>query len=182
MREDRFICYLVTNKVNGKKYVGITTKYLSTRWASHVHLAKHNPDRSKLARAIADLGSDAFEVQHFASARTLSDLRALEQIVVVQEQACVNGYNRYKGGGLGRGFTMPRDFGDKIRSALKGRKRPPVFGEQIKAALGGRKQSPEHAAKSRVAFLGHTHSPEARAKMRLAAQRRRERLQQGITQ
>jgi group I intron endonuclease len=54
------VVYQITNLINGERYIGITSKPLSTRWAKH-RLESRNP-RFFLHRAIAKYGADMFRI------------------------------------------------------------------------------------------------------------------------
>lgn len=55
--------YLVTNRVNGKQYVGQTKFSATCRWGQHRYLAKRRGGCVLLNRAINKYGSGAFDVQ-----------------------------------------------------------------------------------------------------------------------
>ena len=44
------IIYKITNKVNGKCYIGQTTKSLSDRWSKHKYKKSHNSEENKNTR------------------------------------------------------------------------------------------------------------------------------------
>jgi len=89
--------YIITNKQNGKSYVGITTRKIARRWYEHCYLG--NSCGQLLNKAINKYGIDAFEIQVVASAKTIPDLKDLEKQLIVQYQTKVpNGYNLTDGG------------------------------------------------------------------------------------
>jgi group I intron endonuclease len=58
----RGIIYLITNNINGKKYVGQTTTPLSYRFTNHKSDARNNRGYY-LASAIRKYGEDNFKIE-----------------------------------------------------------------------------------------------------------------------
>lgn len=54
--------YLVTNKVNGKQYVGQTVRTVADRWTRHVSASKTQQDNNYFHNAIRKYGRESFEV------------------------------------------------------------------------------------------------------------------------
>lgn len=96
------VAYLVTNRVNGKPYVGQTTIGLDTRWATHVSRARTRPRATALGRAIVKYGAEAFDVERLVSVDDAPALDAVERfwIGVCRSQA-PHGYNLTDGGASG---------------------------------------------------------------------------------
>lgn len=71
---------MLTNRANGKQYVGITTRTLEERWYHHVYAATHENMAScpLLARAIRKHGAYAFDKEIIATAENSEDLRRKE--------------------------------------------------------------------------------------------------------
>ena len=63
----RPLIYLVTNRLDGKRYVGLTRFTLEKRWAEHCYCALRRQTRSWLHRAIAKHGAEAFDIVQIAS-------------------------------------------------------------------------------------------------------------------
>ena len=57
-----FNVYLITNVVNGKKYVGITKKDIDDRFKDHVNTTRKNK-KYALHHALLKYGVDSFTVQ-----------------------------------------------------------------------------------------------------------------------
>ncbi len=94
--------YLITNLVNGKYYVGQTTKTLARRWALHRFSARHaNSTGCKLlVRAMRKHGLENFIIEHLASADTAAQLSELERlwICLLRSTDASVGYNLTFGG------------------------------------------------------------------------------------
>jgi len=107
---NHFKAYLITNKVNGKVYVGITTASLQRRWGAHI-CAANRGGTSAISKAIAKYGIQQFLFEHIASASSHDDLLALEQILISQFNSFRGkGYNQTLGGegtlGAGNPITV----------------------------------------------------------------------------
>jgi group I intron endonuclease len=166
--------YVVTNKVNGKQYVGQTTVTLTRRWGVHLSSAKSQRNSCRaLGNAIRKYGSDNFTMQEVATASGREELDAKElQWVDSLGSMSPNGYNLTEGGGsVGRpsketvekrrltmrGHPTPQATRDKIRSAQVGRTFTPEHREKLRQAKLGRKQDPGHVAR-RVAAVQAAYS------------------------
>lgn len=187
-----FEVYLHRCRVNGKGYVGITSRGVRQRLYSHESEARHGSNRP-FARAIRKHGIDTFETSVLASGLT-------EQQALAEEQRFIRelgtfgsgGYNATIGGEgtLGARLTDERrkEISEHFRSlprterhrkrcsdALKGRVLKPEHIEKMAAARRGIKQSPEMAersrdnlAKAKSVWSGMRHSGESKRRMRAA--------------
>lgn len=94
------IIYKITNKVNGKVYIGQTVGDIKARWRKHKNLHKY-PSCSPTAinHAIVKYGENNFTVEKVATAISLEELNQKE-IQFIAEYNCVvpNGYNIETGG------------------------------------------------------------------------------------
>ena len=69
--------YLITNTINGNKYVGVTQTTIAKRWREHKCAAKSGMDRP-LYRAMRKYGVEAFVIEVVATADSVESLKALE--------------------------------------------------------------------------------------------------------
>ena len=181
--------YVHTNTVNGKSYVGQTTRSMSARWGKHLTAARlpHHPGYSALiAKAIRKYGADIFEHQVLSIARSAQELDNLEKVwIILLQTKQPLGYNITTGGStwtperLARMSTRKREFSLEGRAALvrngqsrKGCKQSREAVEKVAALNRGRIKSPEECAKLAAAQLGKKRSPEMRAAMSAAAKLR----------
>jgi group I intron endonuclease len=96
--------YLITNKVNGKVYVGQTT-YADPdkRWSVHKALAKNGSDGCpKLLRAMRKHGIDSFTFEVLVSTSTQEDLDKFEIEFIEKYNSIKTGYNVKEGGSRGK--------------------------------------------------------------------------------
>ena len=91
------IIYSITNKVNGKKYIGQTTKPLKDRIRGHLLTAKHKASR-KLYNAINKYGWHNFEVNIECIANSIQELNELETEYIIRFDTVRKGYNMGYGG------------------------------------------------------------------------------------
>jgi group I intron endonuclease len=100
-----FIVYQITNLVNGKIYVGKTTKSLGERWASHL-AAVSRGKRSRLYAAIRKYGPSCFFMEMIDSTPDLEALDDLERKWISEKNSNnpLYGYNMTEGGEGGDTF------------------------------------------------------------------------------
>lgn len=158
---DSFVAYIVTNKTNAKRYVGITKEGTERRWYMHVRDAKVRPTTA-LRQAIAKYGAENFTIEEVACALDWFSLQSIEKTLIVQEQTHIST-------GLGYNETWGGDGGD----CSSGRKRSEAHKEAIRRAQTGRFVSAETRQKLREAALRNpqpppTMTPEIIEKIRLA--------------
>lgn len=142
------IIYKITNKTNGKVYIGQTTQQLSERWWQHCNRCPSQKHRSYIYNAVEKEGEDNFSVEQIASADSLDALNLLEEHYI-KEYDCLapNGYNLHPGG---KGKVCHPDTKLKISATLKGR---PIKNRQNGAAKG-RPVSAERRAKISATMTG----------------------------
>lgn len=135
--------YLITNSVNGKRYVGQTTQALEARFRQHRAL---QAKCRALEAAIRKYGHDCFTIMELATARNQEELNELEARFVVElSTLSPRGYNLRQGGGA------------------KGAMHP-----ETKEIMRKLAQSPERAAQLKEMRC----RPEVREKMQKARRRR----------
>ncbi len=112
--------YLITNKVNGKQYIGFTSKTVETRWKAHV---KGGPDSAKrLHRAVVEFGPAAFVVETVFQGTT-GEALAQEHELIMKYNTFADGYNGSEGGEAPYlDKTTPLEVRAKISESLKGNK------------------------------------------------------------
>ena len=93
------IVYLLTNKINGKRYVGLTKRTLEERWAQHVSNAKSNvrTSRQLIVRAIKKYGDNNFttEIIETCEDKKTMCLREIYWIDALKTRADMDGHHGY---------------------------------------------------------------------------------------
>lgn len=98
------IVYCITNKVNGKQYIGMTSRTLQERWDSHCSAAR-NGSNFRFHCAIRKYGEESFDKHILFENLNIDECRTLEEQSIKEYQTLVKGYNA-KPGGCG-GWIVP---------------------------------------------------------------------------
>lgn len=115
--ENPFSIYLITNKINGKQYVGQTIMPIMRRWYAHVCRAMNEKNTdSPLGCAIRKYGKENFEIVGIDKANNIDDLNNLE-IKYISELNTLspNGYNIRHGGSNSRMAESSKELLRKSR-------------------------------------------------------------------
>ena len=91
------IIYKVTNKVNGKIYIGQTVRTLEQRKWQHLDAAKHGC-KTHFYNAIRKYGEDNFVFEVIDEASSMQELNALERYYIAKFNCIKEGYNMVDGG------------------------------------------------------------------------------------
>lgn len=120
------IIYKVTNKINGKIYIGQTKQSLRKRWNDHC--CRQEKNRSHyFYRAVQLHGKENFIVEQIDSAGTLEALNVLEEFYIKKFNSLApNGYNLLPGG---ENRACHDETREKISQTLKGRPIPNRWGK-----------------------------------------------------
>lgn len=130
--------YVIENLVNGKCYVGITSRSPEQRLAEHVSRANNGDRNNRLSLAIRKYGASNFRA--FVEQTFADDLaaRIYEGAIIRKYDSCVNGYNSNYGG-HGNLFITD-ETKQKISAAQKGKYIPSEQRAKMSAAKLGRKE------------------------------------------
>ena len=128
--------YVITNKDNGKQYVGQTCKGVAQRWAQHRYAAKNGVD-NYFYRAIRSHGEEAFVVEVVEEIETLEQANEAERKWIASLDS-IDSHNGYNGTHGGDG-SMPTDLTcQKISEAHKELFQDPEFKAMMTAASVGK--------------------------------------------
>jgi group I intron endonuclease len=162
--------YIITNKANGKQYVGIA-KDLKRRWHQHISA---NGSAPAFHAAMKKYGKDCFVFSHICDAFDFEAACDIEKMLIQQHNTKAPfGYNLTDGGEgvVGRIMTeedkeVRRKASVAFAASLSSEERSAKFGTK------GRKLTPEQIEKIRASNkgknLGKKLSEETRAKMSAA--------------
>jgi group I intron endonuclease len=129
------LIYLITNTINGKRYIGQTVKTLKVRWTKHKSAALTGQSDTPLHRAIRKHGPNNFTIEMVAETYK-PFLDEVEKLAVwtYQTHGSLGGYNATPGGeGVGIG----------TESACYGMKHSAETRAKMSASRTGKKRSPE---------------------------------------
>ena len=158
------LIYKLTNTVNGKAYVGLTTKTVEERFKEHCN------SKYVIGKAIRKYGKDSFTVETLETVNDINKLGDYERFYIwLYDTIAPNGYNLTDGGESG--FKMSEESKQKLSEAKKGKK----HSEETKQKMREAKKcgiSEEHKQKMSEArkgeknpMLGKKLSEETKQKM-----------------
>ena len=117
----RCCVYLVTNRVNGKQYVGFTSQRPQVRWSAHKTSArKGSPFR--FHAAIRDYGEASFEFEVLVRCDSVEVATRLEAHWIAKLNTVASGYNTFAAAGrVPNGYRHSDMSIGRMRAACKGR-------------------------------------------------------------
>ena len=178
------LIYLVTNIVNGKKYIGQTVKSLKVRKRNHLSVAKFHKYNSYFHRALIKYGEEAFDwkILH-DGVENIDNLNKLEAYYIsYYDTYGKGGYNLTLGGSGRVGIKVSTETRHKLSLANIG-KNNPNYGKKCsietrkKMSIAnsgknhpqyGKERSAETKLKLSEAGKGRTTSAETRKKQSIA--------------
>lgn len=172
------IVYIITNKINGKQYIGQTTQTIQRRWQGHIVDSKRRHSDTPLYRAFRKYGVENFIIEKLCDAANIDELNSLEEWAIKNLWSRVPfGYNVANGG---KNRIMCPETKAKIGAKSKGRIPSAETREKMSKTRKGRKHSPKTEAqkeRQRLSHIGHSvgelnpffgkaHTDETKQKMR----------------
>lgn len=112
--------YLLTCDVNGKQYVGQTTRSLKFRFKQHLSSAKKTRNSRRntpLSKAIRKHGKENFSIAPLCSCISQDELNLMEDLYIVSLGTIVDtgGYNLERGGSNGKSSEATKALQSSIR-------------------------------------------------------------------
>lgn len=134
------LVYKIVNKINGKVYIGKTTKSLNHRMSRHIYHAKNRVNR-KLYDAMNKYGYDNFEIFPLCECGSGEELNDKERAYIEEYKSMSSdfGYNMTSGGD---GGPMPRESILKMISKKKGVKLSDETKKKMSDSKIGKKHGP----------------------------------------
>jgi group I intron endonuclease len=144
--------YLHENRVNGKKYIGITCQRPERRWNNGNGYAKNR----HFSTAIQKYGWHSFrhEILYTDLSQTEAERIEIELIEFYQTRDPYKGYNLTAGGDGVRGLVHTPETRARMSKAHTGVIRSAEYRANLSRALTGLKKTPEHCAKISEAKKG----------------------------
>lgn len=175
--------YLITNKINDKKYIGQTWNTLRARFNSH---ASTNSSCVKLKNAILRHGKDKFKISTLMHCYSQDEMDFWEEFYITKYNSINVGYNLKKAGAKGqhsietlkklseshKGLKISNEAKKKISLTHKGKRKPDGFGHKISMAKKGKStglRSAETKQKISLALKNRIMSDDQKTKLSKAA-------------
>lgn len=112
------IVYMAVNQVNGKRYIGITSRYLCWRKYGHFASAEKNNSPTYFHRAIRKYGRKNFVFEVLINCETFEEANKLEIKFIAEMKP---EYNLAKGGGGYLGYKPSEEERQRASVRMKGR-------------------------------------------------------------
>jgi group I intron endonuclease len=153
------VVYKFTNTVNGKVYIGITSRPISERINDHITLSNSGGGH-KFHNATRKYGFDAFVLEILEECFTKEDLQEKEIFYIAKYKADSRryGYNLTQGGESG--FHLAPETKLKLSKKAVGRKVPLEVCQRISETQKGKKHTEETKQKMSRVQKGHKVSEE----------------------
>jgi group I intron endonuclease len=115
------VVYLVTNRIDGKRYVGQTSQALETRWKRHQYPYGHRRGNSYLFNAISKHGIQNFKIEPLVFVETKEEMDFFEQAYIKawDLRNPEKGYNLTNGGGGMLGFKLSEETKNRMSAYVK---------------------------------------------------------------
>lgn len=152
--------YRITNRVNGKAYIGQTSRTVANRWSVHKSEARRRPI-SYLHKAIAKHGESVFVIETLDTCDSFESLNDRESywILCTRSFEPSRGYNLTLGGENGPRTALARA---NNANARRGKPLSSATKQRMSEVRKGRPQTPEHRAARSLALKGRTPSDACR--------------------
>lgn len=178
------IIYQLTNRLNGKRYIGQTVHTLERRVRSHV---RDRRSRTAISNALRKYGLKGFDCRVLVQVDSLEELNYYEEALVrLLKTQRPHGYNITIGGESKTGFKHTPGAIEKIREASTGRKhteeaKAKISRTRLEKGFRHTQEVLDKISQSRKGQMtgekhpmyGKTHSDEAKQKISAAGKGRR---------
>jgi group I intron endonuclease len=160
--EASMIIYKATNTVNGKLYIGQTSRTLAVRIRDHL---RGRVNHGILGNAIRKYGLDRFTFEVIDKADTKPELDAKETMWITHYDCKTpKGYNLTNGGEGNVGYRMPESVRAKISAKARGRRWTEEAKRKVSQTLRSIEHSPEVREGWAKTMIARNKSEKARRK------------------
>ena len=154
------ILYIITNKINGKRYVGQTIQTLQKRWIAHC--CNSNPS-SLIGKSINKRGKENFDIRILSICNSLEEMNSREiYYIKLFNTLNPNGYNLAPGG---RNSITSKETSVKQSNSAKGRIVSLQTRERISISNKGKKRSLDAIRKTAEKNIGRKASNETKVRL-----------------
>lgn len=137
-----FTVYKITNAVNGKCYIGITSRHFNERFKEHLWRINNEKRDNRLIVAMRKYGKENFSIEKIDETDSEDHVRQLEKEYIIKYDTYENGYNCNFGG---CGFLeFPEHIKRKMSLAQKGR----INSEETRKKMSAAKLGDSKCAKN----------------------------------
>ncbi|MDD4389679.1 MAG: NUMOD3 domain-containing DNA-binding protein [Eubacteriales bacterium] len=148
--------YKITNPINGKCYIGQTTRNVQKRWKLYKNL--QCVDQPKLYNALKKYGPENFIYEIFDdTSSNQEELNFLEESYILCLDSIDRGYNGKEGGSSGK---LPLEVKHKISLALSGKQKSKEHIKNLSNSLMNQKKSYSHRIHLSLALTGQKQTEE----------------------
>lgn len=128
---EKYFLYIITNTVNGKQYIGWTTKTLRERLVRHFCESRRDRSKARLYKAIRKYGQEKFQIELQMITDSFDYINKMEIAAIKIYDTFRNGYNSTLGGEGVTGYQLTekqkkqRSINAKRYQAEQRKNRPP---------------------------------------------------------
>lgn len=154
------IIYKITNKINGKMYVGQTTRSLEERMKEH-----YRHDFIVIDKALKKYGTDSFLIEVIDNANDINELNEKEKYWIYKLNTLApNGYNQCFGGDNSCGFHYRDESKNKMSESKKNKYQGignPFYSKkhsyESKLKMNSKRKGMSHLNEEQVKHLRESH-------------------------
>lgn len=151
--------YKITNKINNKIYIGMTTKDIEVRWKQHLKVSKNknNKNHRLIHKAILKYGIEnfIFEKLYETDVINLEHLKELEIKYIKEYNSFESGYNLTKGGDGTYGYKLSQERKEYLSQLYLGTKLSNEHKNNITKGLLNRHYKTSDETKSKIKNSQH---------------------------
>lgn len=114
-----FVLYKATNRLNGKFYIGFTSRRLANRWAEHIRHARYRVNKGSFYKAIRKYGPGVFDLTVLETVSTWRDATQREIALIAESRPA---YNSTAGGDGAAGHRVTAEGRRRMGEIHRGNK------------------------------------------------------------